>query len=248
MLALELRHVLPLRRIAFGVAVVALAHPEEIRGEGYLLAGVGAHRIDGPEVVLARPAGFQNLVAVADVSGEIVLLDHVAHVLLDLGRGRDRRRGPRLEAVAEGVQVAVGADAGIFVRQPGAAKALLRLQHDKAGVGALLGEVPGCADARDAGADDEHVEMRLRIARLFGDVDLNIHCCAFFFDLRGRLALNRPGAGDRQGARCWLQYRATLISIKAAICPCGAPMSFLNLRQFAFWGKPEPISPLWRLM
>ena len=34
--ALELGHVLPLRRIALGVAVIALAHPEEIGGEAQL--------------------------------------------------------------------------------------------------------------------------------------------------------------------------------------------------------------------
>ena len=61
---------------------------------------------------------------VADVPAEVVLLDHLAHVLEDLvGRG-DRRAGPRLEPVPEGVEVAVGADAGIAVRQPGAAEAL----------------------------------------------------------------------------------------------------------------------------
>ena len=48
--ALELGHALPLRRIALGVAVIALAHPEEIGGEAQLLAGVGARGFDGPEV------------------------------------------------------------------------------------------------------------------------------------------------------------------------------------------------------
>ena len=52
-----------------------------------------------------------DAVVVADVAAEVVLVDHLAHVLQDLGRGRDRRAGPGLEAVAEGVEVAVGADA-----------------------------------------------------------------------------------------------------------------------------------------
>ena len=69
---------------------------------------------------------------VADVAGEIVLLDHLAHVFQDLGGAGDRRDGPRLEAVAEGVQVAVGADAGIAVGAPGAAKGLLGFQRDEA--------------------------------------------------------------------------------------------------------------------
>ena len=55
---------------------------------------------------------------VADVAAEIVLVDDLAQVAEDLGGGRDRRAGPRLEAVAEGVEVAVGADAGkLCVRQ-----------------------------------------------------------------------------------------------------------------------------------
>ena len=98
-------------------------------------------------------------VPVADVPREIVLVDHLAHVGEDFVRGRDRRADPRLEAVAEGVEVAVGADARIAVGQPGAAEALLALEHDKARVRELLGQVIGAADAGDAGADDQDVEM-----------------------------------------------------------------------------------------
>ena len=45
--------------------------------------------------------------------------------------------------VAEGEEIAVRADAGIFVSEPGTAEALLRLQHDEAGAGTLLGQVVG---------------------------------------------------------------------------------------------------------
>ena len=132
--------------------VIALAHPQEIRGEADRLAGVGPGGLDGPQIVVARPACRGDLVAIADVRAEIVLLDHLAHVGQDLGRGRDRRAGPGLEAIAEGVEVAVGADAGIAVGQPGAAEALLRFQHDEARAGALLGQVIGAADPGNAGA------------------------------------------------------------------------------------------------
>ena len=88
--ALEPGHVLPLRRIALGVAIVALAHPEEIGGEAKFFASVGSDRVDGPEVFLARPFRRGDGVLVADVRGEIVLLDHVAHVFQDFGRARDR--------------------------------------------------------------------------------------------------------------------------------------------------------------
>ena len=157
--ALELGHVLPLRRIALGVAVIALAHPEEVGGEAPLLAGVAARGLDGPEVFLARPFCRGDGVLVADVAGEIVLLDHVAHVFQDFRGARDRRRRPRLEAVAEGVQVAVGADAGIAMGAPGPAKGFLGFQRHERRSRALRGEVVGRADARNAGARDQNIEM-----------------------------------------------------------------------------------------
>ena len=157
--ALEGVHVLPLRRVAGLVAVVALAHPQEVRGEAQRFARIGAGRVNRPEVVRARPTGGRDLVAIADVTGEIVLGDDVAHVGADLGRGRDRRAGPRLEAIAEGVQVAVRTDARIFVRPPGAAEVFLSLQHDETRARPLLGQVIGAAHAGDAGADDQDVEM-----------------------------------------------------------------------------------------
>jgi len=90
---------------------------------------------------------------------EVVLVDHLAHVLEDfVGRG-DRLADPRLEGVAERVQVAVRADAGVAVHPPRAAEIVVSLQHDETAVAAFLCHVPGRADAGNAGADDEHVEM-----------------------------------------------------------------------------------------
>jgi hypothetical protein len=57
------------------------------------------------------------------------------------------------------VEVAVGADAGVFVGDPGAAEGFLCFEHDKAGAGALGGEVIGPADSRDAGTDNKNIEM-----------------------------------------------------------------------------------------
>jgi hypothetical protein len=51
--------------------------------------------------------------------------DDLAHIGENFRGGGDRRAGPWLEAIAEGVKIAVGADAGIAVGQPGAAKAFL---------------------------------------------------------------------------------------------------------------------------
>ena len=96
---------------------------------------------------------------------EIVLLDDLAHVAEDLGRGRDRRAGPRLEAIAEGVEVAVGADAGKAVGPPRPAKAVLRLEDDKAGARALRRQMMGGSDPRDPGPDDQDVENLGLLAR-----------------------------------------------------------------------------------
>jgi hypothetical protein len=98
-------------------------------------------------------------VAVADVRAKIILGDHLAHIGEDLLGGGDRRARPGLEAIAEGVEVAVGADAGIAVRDPGAAEGLLGLQHHVTGVRPLGLQVIGGADAGYAGPDDQDVEM-----------------------------------------------------------------------------------------
>ena len=45
---LEGLHARPIRVVALVMPVIALAHPEEIRGEGAALVGVGADRLDGP--------------------------------------------------------------------------------------------------------------------------------------------------------------------------------------------------------
>src|SRR5207237_2383531 len=145
--ALEAFHPLPFRRVAFRMAVVALAHPQEIRRKSDGFAAVGPHRLDGPQVGGARPTGRGNLVLVADMLLKPVFGDHFAHVGANFRSGRTRRAGPWLETVDEGMKVAVGADPGIAMRQPGAAKALLCLKHDKACAWELRRQVLCAANA-----------------------------------------------------------------------------------------------------
>jgi hypothetical protein len=137
-------------------------------------------------------------VLVADVRSEIVFLDHVAHVFQDFGRARDRRCRPRLETVAEGVQIAVGADAGIAVGGPGAAKGLLGFQRDEARARALRGEMVGGANARNAGAGNQDVKMLRGAGRRLVDLGLNVHLpCSFFVccsEKRKRQNLRGSGA------------------------------------------------------
>ena len=173
--ALERRHLRPVRRIALGMAVVTLAHPEETGGETQLLSGVGALGDDGPKVVRIRPVRRKDAMAVADMGVETVFGDHFGHIRFDFRRGGDRRTGPRLEAIAEGVEIAVGADAGVAMRAPGAAEAILRFQRHEAGARALFGQVIGGADAGDSGADDHHVEVFGRSWGGLRDLALNVH-------------------------------------------------------------------------
>src|SRR5439155_23138601 len=72
---------------------------------------------------------------------------------------RDRRARPRLEAIAEGVKVAIGSGARVAMSEPRAAEAFLRFEYDKARAGALLGEMIGAANPGDPGPDDHDVEM-----------------------------------------------------------------------------------------
>ncbi|MEY9462289.1 hypothetical protein ABH973_002702 [Bradyrhizobium ottawaense] len=177
--AFEAIGALPFRRVAFRMAVIALAHPEEVRGESLCFTGIGRNRLDGPEILLARPAGGIDLMLVADVPCDIVVVDHLVHVGEDFFGGRDRRAYPGLEAIAERMEIAVRADAGITMRAPGAAERRLRLQDDIARARKLLLDVIGAADAGDAGADDQHVEM---FRSLFGrgvTANSDIHCCFY---------------------------------------------------------------------
>src|SRR5882757_6289193 len=110
------------------MAIIALAHPEEIGGEGPRFAAILIDRFDGPQPGFAGPTRRVDAMAIANVLCEIVLVDHLAHIGANFRRGRNRRTGPRLEAVTEGVQIAVGPDARIFMGPPGAAITLLLFQ------------------------------------------------------------------------------------------------------------------------
>ena len=167
--ALVAVHAGPVGGVALVVLVIALAHPQETGAELEHLAGVAATHGEPPLALGAGPGCRDDLMPVADVSAELVLLDHLAHVAQDFLGGGDRCAGPGLETVAEGVELAVRAYAGVAVRDPGAAEAVLGFQHQVAGAGALGLEVVGSADAGDAGADDDDVKelraVHLRIVR-----------------------------------------------------------------------------------
>ena len=95
-----------------------------------------------------------------DVAVDAVLGNRLAKVREDLVAAGDRVLvPPRLELVAEGVQVGVRADAGIGEQVPGAARRAARLQDRVRLARLLLLQVVGGADAGDACADDQHVDV-----------------------------------------------------------------------------------------
>src|SRR4029077_5257607 len=115
---------------------------------------------DGPQRLLTRPLGGEDLVAEADVVLDPVLARGLLAVVADFLDGGGRVLvGPRLEGVAEGVHVGVGADAGIAEEVPGAADRLARLEDRVALAGAVPLQMGTGADAGEAGADDQDVDV-----------------------------------------------------------------------------------------
>ena len=164
--ALEPIHAFPPRLVRLGVVVIALAHPQEAGRESQLLPGVAPGDIDGPPAVPGGPAGRSDPVLVADVPAEIVLVNDLVEVGEDLLTRRDRRAAPGLEPVAVGEQVAVGAHTRIPVGPPGSASVVLRVQDDEGPFGELVPQVVRGADTRDAGTDNQDVDVTGVLNRL----------------------------------------------------------------------------------
>src|SRR6266403_1100200 len=96
----------------------------------------------------------------ADVLVDAVFGCRLAHVIENPRPVGDRLGlGPRLERIAEREHVAVGADAGITKQVPGAADGVATFEDRVALARALVLKVIARADAGEAGADDQHVEM-----------------------------------------------------------------------------------------
>src|SRR5665213_546632 len=98
--------------------------------------------------------------AEADVAVDPVLCRGLADVLADRVPVGDRLvAGPRLERVAERVQIGVRADTRIAEQVPGAAEVVAGLEN-RVALGRMCGlQVVRGADTGDAGSDDQHVEM-----------------------------------------------------------------------------------------
>ena len=147
------------RLVRLLVVVVALAHQQEAGREPHPLAGVGAGDVDGPPPLLARPGDRRDPVVVADVARQVVVLDDLVEVVQDRRPRGDRRAAPRLEPVAVGEQVAVGADTGEPVGPPRAAPVVLGLQDHQRPVREPLLQVARSADPGHPRPDDQDVDV-----------------------------------------------------------------------------------------
>ena len=156
-------HAGPIGHVRLFVIIIALAHPQQVGGEGYRnafwraagLAG-GFHR---PQVVRARPAAGGDAVAIMNMRGDAVLVDHFTHVFEDLGRTGDRWTDPRLEAIAERVKIRIRSHARVLVRFPGATERVLGFDHRIAFARTLVLQMIRRSDPRNAGADDQHIDV-----------------------------------------------------------------------------------------
>ena len=142
------------------VAVIARANQHEIARERDCLARVNFFNFDRPRRSFARPRRFLHAMPAADVPVDAVLARGFLHVFEDRGAVGDCFCvEPRLEAVAERVHVAVRAHAGIAKQVPRAADRVARFEQHERLSRALLAQVHRCADAGEACADDDDVEM-----------------------------------------------------------------------------------------
>jgi hypothetical protein len=175
--AAEALGALECRCVALVVAVVAGAREQEVAGQARRLLGVGALDIDRPSRIVRRPLGAHDAMAEVDLSVDAVVTRRVPDVAEYRGPVRDRLGVlPWPEGVAERVHVRVRPDPGVPEQIPRAADGVSRLE-DGEGLARALGlEVAAGADARKAGADDQHVKVfdrlgtRERARRLRGGI------------------------------------------------------------------------------
>ena len=158
-LSAERVHTRPFGRVTFRVLVIALAHPEEFGGEGEDVAGIETLGLHRPALLRGGPAGRDDPVAIADMGAEIAVLDDLVHVPENLVAAGDGRADPGFVPVAEGVEIGVRPDARIAVHVPGASERIVSLEDHELLLRKRCLQMVSRADARDASANDEHIEM-----------------------------------------------------------------------------------------
>lgn len=166
-LALELVESGDMRRQRMLVVIVPGAEDDEPRlypdGQGLLLllivAVVVVHvDVQVPEILFRGPVGRGQMVAILDVPVDSGFGGGFLHILLDGPAVRDGTIArPRTPCESEGVQIRVGADAGVAKEIPGAPDGRSGFE-DSVGIrGELRLDAIGSVDARDASSDDDNI-------------------------------------------------------------------------------------------
>ncbi|CRO39226.1 hypothetical protein PAERUG_E10_London_26_VIM_2_06_13_01056 [Pseudomonas aeruginosa] len=158
-LPLELLRALEAWAEALVITVVAACaeQPAAFDGAGFCRVAV----LDAycPQPFVALPIRRDHFLPVLDEGVQLVFSDGFSQVFENVGGIRQRfRLGPRLEVEAEGVQVRVGAYAGIAEQVPGAAHSLPGLENRKHLVRLVTSKVSRSADARHTGSYDQNIE------------------------------------------------------------------------------------------
>ena len=151
--------------VALVVAVVAGAHVQEAARELQLLAGVGALHGHRPAGLLGGPARADRALGETDHALDPVGGGGLVDVPEDRGAVSDPAGIlPRAERVAHREHVGVRADPRVAEQVPGAADRIARLEDRERELGKGASQMARGSDPRQAGAEDQDVEVLERLA------------------------------------------------------------------------------------
>ena len=150
-----------IRIIRIVVIVIARSQIEEPRRHPDGCA-IGIE-LQPPQPGIAVPIGRHHARAKLDFGANAAFIDDPVEIFQDRGAIRDRFFvAPRFEHKAQGVHIAVRADAGIAKQVPGSAKLRTAFEHGITLAGALRLHMRGHADAGNARTDNYQVKRRIR--------------------------------------------------------------------------------------
>ena len=156
--ALEVLPALEVRRVTGRVVVIAGRTEQPVAGDVPLLTvALQCHR---PLRSATAEVGLEHLVAEVDSPTEIVVVDDFLEIRQNLVRVSDGVIGsPRLELVAECVQIGVRPDTRVAEQVPGAANGVTAIGDGEGPTRLRGGQIVRQTDPGDAGTDDEHIDV-----------------------------------------------------------------------------------------
>ena len=161
-IASETRHTLPGRQVALVIAVVASAHEEKSAADLQRLARRRAFYLGGPLCRARRPLYAADTVIKAYLAVDAEFTSGILDILQNRGTIGDRlltRPGPK--AITQGIHIRIRADAGVTKKIPSAAYPIASFDDHPAEPRAASPQIVAGRDARDAGADDQDIDLFL---------------------------------------------------------------------------------------